>query len=79
LDLTLSEEKTKITDLHKDYAKFLGYRIKNCQRISPLTAFTANWRIRNTGEIRPVRIRIRKVFKTFIDIDHERVKCIMRL
>ena len=28
LSLTLSEEKTRVTDIRKDYASFLGYRIK---------------------------------------------------
>ena len=41
LGLTLSDEKTKITNLHKEYAKFLGFRIRNLQNASPLTTFTA--------------------------------------
>ena len=79
LGLTLSEEKTKITNLHKEYAKFLGFRIRNSQNLSPLTTFTANRKIRRTLQVKSIRIKVRKVFKAFIDIDHDRVKWRMRL
>ena len=39
LGLTLSKEKTMLTDLSKNYAKFLGFRFKNNQKHAPIISY----------------------------------------
>lgn len=74
----MSLEKTKIIDLHRDYARFPGFRIKNHQRVDPVISYT---RIRRDwlGQVRPVLIRQRSSWGLFFDKDHDRVTSRMKL
>lgn len=63
LKLQLSQDKTKITDITKEYCHFLGFRFKNNQHESPNITYIRN----NT------KVRQRAAWGIFCDIDHERV------
>lgn len=63
LKLNLSQEKTKITNITKEYFTFLGFRFKNNQNKAP-----------NITHIRKKKkIKQRTTWGLFCDIDHERV------
>jgi len=49
LGLTLSEDKTVLTNLHKKYAKFLGFRFKNNQRFAPVIRYQR--KMKDSGQI----------------------------
>lgn len=82
LGLSLSLDKTKITNLDIDYAKFLGFKIKNNQLKAPVISYTKMQRTRSE-EMMPVKIKQRLswglFYFYFLDIDHERVIFRMKL
>jgi len=70
LKLTLSEEKTHVTDIKKKKAKFLGFTIRNTQK----------FRIFNTYELKNPKLNLNKktmkkrtTTDLFIGIDNERI------
>jgi len=64
LGLSLSEEKTSITDIRKNAAKFLGFKLKNNQKHAPITI--------KYREKKPYKSRI--TFSTlFIGPEHDRI------
>lgn len=69
LKLQLSIEKTKITDLYKENALFLGFRIKNNQKTTLLVKRRV--KIKSTGEEKIYKQRASRGL--FIDIDHDRL------
>jgi hypothetical protein len=70
LKLQLSLDKTKITDVQKEPALFLGFRISNNQKATYITRRAIQ--VKSTGEYK--RIKQRAARGLFIDIDHDRVK-----
>jgi group II intron reverse transcriptase/maturase len=74
LGLTLSEDKTVLTNLHKKYAKFLGFRFKNNQGFAPIIRYQRKMKDRRTGTMKLSTIRQRASWGLFVDIDHERVE-----
>jgi len=63
LKFNLSLEKTKITNIEKEYAHFLGFRFRNNQRRAINLTYIRNGK----------RVRQRMVRGIFCSIDHERV------
>lgn len=70
LKLQLSLDKTKITDIQKEPALFLGYRIKNNQKKTYVTKRKIT--VKSAGQKKEIKQRAARGL--FIDIDHERVK-----
>lgn len=70
LKLQLSLDKTKITDIQKEPALFLRFRIKNNQKTTYVTKRTI--KVKSTWE--EMQIKQRAARGLFIDIDHERLK-----
>ena len=79
LGLTLSDEKTILTDLSKGFAKFLGFSFLNNQKYAPITTYQRNSRSRRTGSVRISIVRQRVVWGLYVDIDHSRVEGRMML
>lgn len=69
LKLQLSLDKTKITNLTKEPARFLGFKISNNLRSAPVLKKS----IYSTKIAAPRLIKQRMSYGLFIDIDHERV------
>lgn len=79
LGLTLSEEKTILTNLSEKYAKFLGFRFKNNQRLAPIIKYTRNSKDRKSGQMKLSIVKQRASWGLFVDIDHEKVEGRMKL
>jgi group II intron reverse transcriptase/maturase len=67
LKLNLSEEKTKVTDIQKEPALFLGFRIKNNQKHTYITTY------KKTIGNKELLIKQRASRELFVDIDHNRL------
>jgi len=72
LSLQLSLEKSKVTDITKDRAKFLGFTFKNNQERAGIIKYIRK-ASHQAGTLLPTVIRQRQVWGLFVDIDHERV------
>lgn len=70
--MQLSLDKSKVTDITKDRAKFLGFSFKNNQQRSSVIKYVKKESFR-AGTLLPTVIRQRQNWGLFVNIDHERV------
>jgi hypothetical protein len=72
LDLNLSLEKTKITDIEKEYCHFLGFRFKNNQRKAPVRKVKMTIKEKNKPP-REIIVKRRPNWGLYCSIDHNRI------